>query len=56
MASSSLAEARLVEATKVGYPSLVCTMQVEAVKPVTAHDYAPPPPASGHSWPMHLWA
>ena len=54
--SSPLAEARWVEATKVGYPALVCTKQVEAVKPVTAHDYAPSPPASGHSWPVHLWA
>ena len=42
VASSPLAEARWVEATKVGYPSLVCTKQVEAVKPVTAR--APPPP------------
>ena len=33
-----------MEATKVGYPSLVCTKQVQAVKPVTARDYAPPPP------------
>ena len=32
-----------MEATKVGYPSLVCTKQAEAVKPVTARDYAPPP-------------
>ena len=44
VASSPLAEVRLVEATKDGYPSLVCTKQVEAVKPVTARDYAPPPP------------
>ena len=44
VASSSLAEARWVEATKVGYPSLVCTKQVEAVKLVTARDYPPPPP------------
>ena len=42
--SSPLAEARWVEATKVGYPSLVCTKQVQAVKPVTAHDYDPPSP------------
>ena len=44
VASSTLAEARWVEATKVGYPSLVCTKQVETVKPVTARVYAPPPP------------
>ena len=44
VALSPLAEARWVEATKVGYPSLVCTKQVEAVKPVTARDYAAPPP------------
>ena len=44
VASSPLAEARLVEATKVGYPCLVCTKQVEAVKPVTARGYPPPPP------------
>ena len=40
VASSPLAEARWVEA----YPSLVCTKQVEGVKPVTARDYPPPPP------------
>ena len=40
VASSPLA--RRVEATKVGYPSLVCTKQVEAVKPVSARDYPPP--------------
>ena len=44
-----------MEATRVVYPSIVCTNQVEAVKPVTARDY-PPPPASGYSWPVHLWA
>ena len=54
VASSPLAEARWVEATKVGYPSLVCTKQVEGVVPVTARDYAPPPP-SGHSSTVHLW-
>ena len=48
--SSPLAEARWVKATKVGSPSLVCTKQVETVKPVTARDYPPPPPASGHLW------
>ena len=56
VASSPLAHTLWVEATKVGYPSLVCTKQVEGVKPVTARDYPPPPPASGHSWPVHLWA
>ena len=52
--SSPLAEARWVEATKVGYPSLVCTKQAEGVKPVTTRDYPPRPPASGHSWSVHL--
>ena len=57
VASSPLAEAQKVDATKVGYPSLVCTKQVEAVKIVTAHDYPPPPPfAGGHIWRLHLWA
>ena len=54
MASSPLAKARWVEASKVGFPSLFCTKQVEAVKSVTAHDY--PPPTSGLIWPVHLWA
>ena len=44
VASSLLAEARWVEATEVGYPSLVCTKEVDAVKPVTARAYPPPPP------------
>ena len=38
-----LAENRWVEATKVGYHSLVCAKQVEGVKPVTARDNPPPP-------------
>ena len=41
---SPLAEARWVEATKVGYPSLVCTKQVAAVKPVPPVTVPPPPP------------
>ena len=44
VASSPLAAARWVEATKLGYPSLVCTKQVEAVKHMSASDYAPPTP------------
>ena len=55
VASSPLAEARWVEASKVGCPSLVCTKQVEGVKPVTARDYPPPPPPA-HSWKVHVWA
>ena len=42
---TTLGHARWVEATKVGYRSLVCTKQVQALKPVTAHDYPPPPTA-----------
>ena len=55
VASSPLAEVRRVDGTNVGYPSFVCTKQMEVVKPMNAHDY-PPPSASGRIPPLHLWA
>ena len=42
VASSPLARARWSEAMEVGYPSLICTKQVEAVKQYASHRFPAP--------------
>ena len=49
VASSPLARARWSDALEVGYPSLICTKQVEAVKGYASF-LSPTPILLGSSW------
>ena len=49
VASSPLARARWSEAMEVGYPSLICTKQVEAVKQYASYLF-PARTSSASSW------